>query len=263
MEPLWTTDASDLAHGPPTDGIKSLNIAPLAYDELSIDESLGTESDEADDVQRLFSDSPHVYKGTVVGLKYKTFMQYTERKTRGLLVHCLASGLIAFVRNPFFFYAATVLNIEPEFLSAMGAIFQLPFAFRVCYGLISDVFPILKYRRRPYIALGWVIFSLAYLPLYRIESLDIGIAVFCIFVGTCGFVMADVAASAIVIEWSREEEESIRGKLVLYTYVVRFVGLFLGCVFGTCLYDGGANNSSWKLTINQVCLVSKRTCNSN
>ncbi len=185
-------------------------------------------------------------------------MQYMATNTRGLLLHYWSLGFsLAFIKNPMCYYFVSVRNVEPDFLNVLVTFIALPFCFKVIFGVISDNFPIFHYRRKPYIYLGWSLFSICSLWLTQIKSLSFKLAIGVLFTMIWGLTIADVAADALVVEWSQIEHVSVRGKLQLYCYIARFLGSFIGVTLGAFICDVSGTRSH-VLDISQTCLVTKK-----
>jgi len=82
----------------------------------------------------------------------------------GLLVHSVAAGALRFGLQSTFYGLYTVYLVVPSSIYyTQKAVISLPYAYKVVAAAANDCLPILGYQRKPYMALGWVITSLAML----------------------------------------------------------------------------------------------------
>eukprot|EP00933_Yihiella_yeosuensis_P075175 TRINITY_DN8438_c0_g1_i5.p1 TRINITY_DN8438_c0_g1~~TRINITY_DN8438_c0_g1_i5.p1 ORF type:complete len:548 (-),score=66.51 TRINITY_DN8438_c0_g1_i5:209-1852(-) len=152
-------------------------------------------------------------------------------------------------------------------------------------GLLSDTRPIFRFRRGPYIFIGWLIAAAALIGLGALKMplpwcfstfIDesgafivsgdpcnpsapteavryvIGIAV--IFLG---LVTADAAAQGLLIEYTKRETEARRGTMIATTQMAQHIGagtgtLLMGICFNNKLYNG---TFDWGLSFSGVALV--------
>uniref|UniRef100_K3WKC0 Uncharacterized protein n=1 Tax=Globisporangium ultimum (strain ATCC 200006 / CBS 805.95 / DAOM BR144) TaxID=431595 RepID=K3WKC0_GLOUD len=49
------------------------------------------------------------------------------------------------------------LHMAGTEMASASALLSIPWTWRICFGGVSDCYPIFSYRRRPYIVLGWFI----------------------------------------------------------------------------------------------------------
>ncbi len=189
-----------------------------------------------------------------------TFMSYLKSHKRGLLLHYWSVGFAqGFIRTPLRYYLVVVKNMEPDVLSVLATLIYLPSCIKVLYGVISDNIPIFCYRRRPYILIGWAIFSISFLVIYAIESMSDSLFFILIFFSSAGLTFSELCSDALTIEWSVVEPDAIRGRLQLYTYTVRFMANLLGLIVGTYITGVGEDEGSTsKLSMGQVYMVIKK-----
>ena len=154
------------------------------------------------------------------------------------------------------------LNVYFSFLGAseaqqtpISSIRSLPDVLKFGLGFLSDTIPFTGYRRKPYMFVGWLMFSLSMIALLvctdlepitdddtqellpsenapTIEFLSITILLF----GT-GYWLADVMGDSIVAEKAKLEPETSRGQLQSTCYACRFFGLMISAPVITLLYS--------------------------
>jgi hypothetical protein len=121
---------------------------------------------------------------------------------------------------------------------------------RCRYGFISDTFRLFGYRRKSYLLLGYVIYAACMLRLASFGNPDVIQLASHLFLGTCGIIMADVAADTMVVERSKYEPDHKRGQTQATCYSIRFFGGMVGSVGGTVLYNRA--KWGWGLSFSQV-----------
>jgi MFS family permease len=155
----------------------------------------------------------------------------------------------------------TLLNVYPLGLGATEAqqttfttIATIPAAFKIIYGFTTDNLPIMGYRRKPYIFLGWFCVSSLMLLLSLTSDLTLiwdaetgkpvpppnapsltwlSIAFFLFGISMW---FADATADALVAEKARCEPEERRGALQSTCYACRFFGLMCSAPMSNYLY---------------------------
>eukprot|EP00534_Pseudo-nitzschia_fraudulenta_P005978 CAMPEP_0201175396 /NCGR_PEP_ID=MMETSP0851-20130426/101547_1 /ASSEMBLY_ACC=CAM_ASM_000631 /TAXON_ID=183588 /ORGANISM="Pseudo-nitzschia fraudulenta, Strain WWA7" /LENGTH=584 /DNA_ID=CAMNT_0047458549 /DNA_START=152 /DNA_END=1903 /DNA_ORIENTATION=+ len=161
-----------------------------------------------------------------------------------------------------------LLNVYPLDLNATEAqqttistLKSLPASLKLIFGFISDNFPILGYRRKSYMLIGWAMTAAAYGSLlfttdlslseeeYVKEDGDVGTRVvippdapsipfFCAmtFLFGTGFWLADVMGDSVVAEKARLEPSFAKGATQSSCYSYRFFGYMVAGPFSTALY---------------------------
>jgi hypothetical protein len=162
-----------------------------------------------------------------------------------------------------------LINVYPLDLGAteaqqttLGSIRSLPASFKLLFGFLSDNFPIVGYRRKSYMLVGWFLAaaSMSYLLLFsdlrlveeeyvdedgnvatRTAAPDGAptipmLSLITLLFGT-GFWIADVMADSIVAEKAKLEPVHSRGSVQSSCYSYRFFGLMIAAPFSTALYS--------------------------
>jgi hypothetical protein len=173
-----------------------------------------------------------------------------------------------------------LLNVYPLDLNAteaqqttLATVATLPAALKLLYGFLSDNVPLCGYRRKPYMALGWLSASLTMMILGYSSNLSILYAddnqpiapggapsisflTGAFFVFGTGMWLADVMADSLVAQKARLESESMRGSMQSSCYVARFLGLLLAAPISTLLYSRhGASRIVLMLTIIPIAMA--------
>jgi BT1 family len=162
-----------------------------------------------------------------------------------------------------------LINVYPLDLNAteaqqmtLSSIRSLPASFKLIFGFTSDNFPILGYRRKSYMLLGWGLAALSMLALllntnltlseeeYEKEDGTIGtrnvapedaptipfLSLTFLMFGT-GFWMADVMGDSVVAEKAKLEPVHARGATQSSCYSYRFFGLMVAAPFSSVVYS--------------------------
>jgi len=162
-----------------------------------------------------------------------------------------------------------LINVYPLDLGAteaqqttLSSIRSLPASFKLIFGFISDNLPVIGYRRKSYMLIGWSLAaaSMAYLLFFSdlnliheeyvdesgttntrttvsenapsIPLLSLSTLIF----GT-GFWMADVMADSVVAEKAKLEPVHSRGSIQSSCYSYRFFGLMVAAPFSSAIYS--------------------------
>lgn len=157
---------------------------------------------------------------------------------------------------------------------AIQGCITLFFSLKIVYGFASDYCPILGYRRKSYLLLGWAIAILSSLVLalmaslggssmvcmtnsvkvpcdgqqtsgpFPVTNLSVATLVSLMMANNFGVAMADVAMDSRAMELAQTEENSARGSVQGHCYTLRALGTVLSFVvtgigMNGPLYDGG------------------------
>ena len=203
-------------------------------------------------------------------------------------VGLMSSGLPATIYGFFIGY----LNVPAYVYATAGVITSIPWSFKFLFGMINDCFPILGRRRKPYMCIGWtfccvmlVLLSMQPLPepywcrdddgeyITTVTSADGkshaaepcneeasrqgGHFAFFMMLASLGYVVADVAADGLTVEYARREPTSKRGRTQTTAYMTRTLGQIAAvAVVGIGMNRKEYNGSfDWGLTFSQVMLV--------
>lgn len=163
---------------------------------------------------------------------------------------CMGFGL-KFISIPLSFYLIQTCNASSTQIGVLLTLKHLPFSFKIFYGLLSDSMPVLGYKRKPYLIIGWLGFTITNCVLAAMKTPSIDASILGNFIMTCFIILADVATDTMCVERSRLEKDINRGTFQALGYSFRALGMFIGAVFGSISY----NKTSESLTISQVFLI--------
>ncbi|GLD94197.1 hypothetical protein PINS_up002808 [Pythium insidiosum] len=81
-----------------------------------------------------------------------------SRECFGLLAQYGAIGLVyGTLPGTIYPFLAVYLNMEGTQTASARVLLSLPWSFKFLFGVLTDCFPIMGYRRRPYMLLGWTV----------------------------------------------------------------------------------------------------------
>jgi len=192
-------------------------------------------------------------------------------------VGVIYGGLPATVYGFFLGY----LNVPGYVYATAGVVTTLPWSFKFFFGLMNDCLPVGGYRRKPYMVFGW---SLCCAVLLVLASHKLPEPYHCrddqgnyikheicneeaqwqggtfaslMCLAALGYVIADVAADGLMVEYARREPEEKRGATQTTVYLVRT----LGSVSSVALVGFGMNGKEyngtfdWSLSFSQVMAI--------
>lgn len=173
------------------------------------------------------------------------------------------------------------LNVPAYVASAAAVVAMLPWSLKVFFALLSDTTPIAGYRRRPYMCIGWTV-SVASLvvlaatplppPYYcfqadgQYDQTEVcnasaahsgAFTIIFMMLAAIGYIMADVAADALTVQYARREEFSYRGRTQSTAYLVREWGRVAAALLVGFGLNGPEYNGSFSsgISFNTVCAI--------
>ena len=216
-----------------------------------------------------------------------------EPRNAGYLMQYFAVGLIygglpATVYGFFIGY----LNVPAHVYATSGVIMTLPWSFKFFFGMVNDCVPILGYRRKPYMCIGWS-FCSAMLVVLSFKSLPApywcvgadgayvtkataadgstkaaepcnadaaksgGAFALLMMLAALGYVIADVAADGLTVEFARREPTERRGRTQTTAYLMRTMGSVTSVLLVGFGMNGREYNGSfdWGLSFNDICRI--------
>jgi MFS family permease len=185
------------------------------------------------------------------------------------------------------------LNAEGTTVVSATVLVQIPWCYKMFFGVLSDCFPIMGYRRRPYMVIGWVfcvviLFIMAAMsvpdPYYGDASMhDIdeedwtaeqiasinekasssaGKYVVPMMLASFGYLLCEVAADAMVVEYAQREPLEQRGRVQTAVYAIKTSFTALGAAVIAFFMNGEeyAGSFDFSLTFQQLMLISGIVC---
>mmetsp|Transcript_27271 Transcript_27271/g.55681 ORF Transcript_27271/g.55681 Transcript_27271/m.55681 type:complete len:693 (-) Transcript_27271:288-2366(-) len=110
-------------------------------------------------------------------------------------------------------------------MTASYAVVMAFWSYKIFFGFLSDCFPILGYKRKPYIVIGWF-FCASVLIVLAKEGNDVDPSHMVMMFATAnaGYVMADVAADGFMVWVAHREPIEKRGKMQTLVYSMNKLG---------------------------------------
>ncbi|XP_057959352.1 probable folate-biopterin transporter 2 [Malania oleifera] len=98
------------------------------------------------------------------------------------------------------YYMKDVQKVQPSDAQVYAGVTSIPWIVKPIWGLLTDVLPILGYRRRPYFILSGFLVSISMLLLSVQKKLHIAFALLALTAGSAGVAIADVTIDACVAQ---------------------------------------------------------------
>ncbi|EGZ17246.1 hypothetical protein PHYSODRAFT_502241 [Phytophthora sojae] len=161
------------------------------------------------------------------------------------------------------------LNAEGTIVVSATVLVQLPWSYKMFLGILSDCFPIAGLRRRPYMLLGWLLcccmlFMIANFPeaapyygdptMHSIspdqwteeqrQSINpnapdaAGKYVIPMMLASFGYLLVEVPADAVVIEYAQREPINTRGRIQSWIHSVRMGFNAVGALVVAVAFNG-------------------------
>ena len=131
-------------------------------------------------------------------------------------------------------YLRRVLKASPANQAlVLSVIAQIPWQLKLFYAFLSDSTPINGQRRKPYMIIGVIIFTISWILLGSIRPApSIGWTSVLLFSGCFGMIMTDVMADTLVVEKVALEQGKQIGSIQTLVWTLRFAGSFFGQLAG-------------------------------
>ena len=128
------------------------------------------------------------------------------------------------------------VKVSPAQMGAIFGVTSIPWCMKPIYGFISDSYPILGLRRRPYMVLMSFLtcFSWIILPFVPHEEFFI---TFVMTMSSFGLCFTDVMADSLLVEVARNENDENKGIVQSWAWIMRFSGGLLASGAGALAYD--------------------------
>ncbi|KAI9912803.1 hypothetical protein PsorP6_005648 [Peronosclerospora sorghi] len=188
-----------------------------------------------------------------------------SRATVGLLLNYMAIGaLCAGINSAIAPALSNYLQLPPYQVRAASSVVNTAWNFKFVGGLVTDNVRIGRYRRKPYLVLGWLlcIVSLLYLgtsqvPLVDTPPLLAWRYVLCLTLGTTGYFLANAAADAFVVDMAQREPLATRGYTQASICMARVFGAIVMSLFVTATLNGSGHEPRlwWSIRLHHVMLV--------
>ena len=147
----------------------------------------------------------------------------------------VVNGLLTSALMPFCLYVA---HGQPNTCATVSTFVNLPWGYKILYGMLSDCMPICGLHRKPYMIIGWALtFGIA-LAFALLETIDLQTASSLFLCMTIAYLTADCAADAALVALSTQEPIETRGSILSTAYFIRFSFNIIAAAVIAFLYNG-------------------------
>lgn len=211
-------------------------------------EKKGSKLHRGDDIPPILPASLHPHKQETLWV-----LDMYSSSQIGILISYFSIGVVSkLTQTPVQYYLIEYLNASATQYSVYNTLHRLPWSLKFCFGMISDGIPMLSYRRKPWLVIGYFGFFALNLYLFWVATPGINQTIFTVFGFTCFYVLADVCTDTLTVERSFYESDRKRGSIQSVGFIYRSLGKVVGSIMGTLLYDNG---TIWAFSIAQVFLL--------
>ncbi|EQC30654.1 hypothetical protein SDRG_11709 [Saprolegnia diclina VS20] len=204
----------------------------------------------------------------------------------GLIMNYVCTGWVeAILPATIYPFLTNYLNMDGYQTQAAYVLITLPYILKTVFALLSDCLPIMGRRRKPYMVIGWIIsFTLIVVAIFDTQGspywafgddnlLDdpemfrtvinanapnegFRYVMYMMF-ASFGFVMAETAGDAVMIEFAQREPANIRGTTQTMVTLAKFLSGGVGAVIVAICFNGTEYGGTfgWSLTYNQVMIL--------
>lgn len=144
-------------------------------------------------------------------------------------------GILNLARLAISFFLKDELGLTPAEVSVLTGFAVLPWVIKPLFGFLSDGFPILGYRRRPYLILSGLLGTFSWLALATVVN-SAWTATIALLISSASIAISDVIVDSQVVERAREESLANAGSLQSLSWgATAFGGLITAYFSGSLL----------------------------
>lgn len=171
-----------------------------------------------------------------------------------LLVY-FVQGILGLARLAISFFLKDELGLSPAQVSALIGIAAIPWMIKPVFGFISDGFPMLGYRRRPYLVLAGMLGALAWILLATVVH-SAWAATAAIALSSLAIAFSDVIVDSLVVERARGESLSEAGSLQSLCWGTSALGGLITAYFSGSLLEHFSTRTIFGITATFPLIVS-------
>ncbi len=145
-------------------------------------------------------------------------------------------GILGLSRLAVSFFLKDELGLSPAEVSALFGITVLPWVIKPLFGFISDSFPILGYRRRPYLILSGILGAIAWVGMATMVH-SIWAAITAITLSSLSVAVSDVIVDSLVVQRARVESQGSAGALQSICWSASALGSLITAYFSGFLLE--------------------------
>lgn len=164
-----------------------------------------------------------------------------------ILTVYFVQGILGLARLAISFFLKDELGLTPAQVSALLGVVALPWIIKPLFGFISDGFPILGYRRRPYLVLSGILGTFSWIALATIVHTPLA-ATLAIAVGSLSVAISDVIVDSLVVERARGESQAAAGSLQSLCWGASAFGSLITAYFSGLLLEHFSNRTVFWIT---------------
>jgi len=164
------------------------------------------------------------------------FGQELSLELTAILLVYFVQGILGLARLAVSFFLKDELGLTPAEVAALTGIASAPWTIKPLLGFISDGFPILGYRRRPYLVLSGLLGAAAWLAMATVVQTGTA-AIAAITLSSLAVAVSDVIVDSLVVERARRESQSDAGSLQSLAWGASAVGGIITAYLGGLLLE--------------------------
>ncbi|MDB9528848.1 folate/biopterin family MFS transporter [Oscillatoria sp. CS-180] len=183
---------------------------------------------------------------TVFSINQGKLKQFVERRVlfgqelslelAAILLVYFVQGILGLARLAVSFFLKDDLGLTPAEVAALTGIASIPWTVKPLLGFFSDGFPILGYRRRPYLVLSGLLGAVSWLALATLVN-TAWAAIAAITLSSLSVAIGDVIVDSLVVERARNESQSEAGSLQSLAWGASAVGGVITAYLGGLLLE--------------------------
>lgn len=164
------------------------------------------------------------------------FGQTLSLELGAILLVYFVQGIVGLARLAVSFFLKDDLGLTPAEVAALTGIATAPWTIKPLFGFMSDGFPILGYRRRPYLVLSGILGAVAWLMMATVVS-TAWAAIATITLSSLSVAVSDVIVDSLVVERARRESQGDAGTLQSLAWGASAVGGVITAYLGGLLLE--------------------------
>ncbi|MEM9117578.1 MAG: folate/biopterin family MFS transporter [Cyanobacteria bacterium P01_F01_bin.56] len=183
------------------------------------------------------------------------FGQEASRELTAILLVYFVQGILGLARLAVSFFLKDELGLTPAEVAALTGIAAAPWTMKPLLGFVSDGFPILGYRRRPYLILSGFLGTASWLAMATVVNTG-WTAIAAITLSSLSVAVGDVIVDSLVVERARRESQSDAGSLQSLAWGASAVGGIITAYLGGLLLEYVGTRSVFGVTATFPLIVS-------
>jgi folate/biopterin transporter len=156
-------------------------------------------------------------------------------------------GVLNLARLAISFFLKDELGLTPAEVSVLTGVAVLPWVIKPLFGFLSDGFPILGYRRRPYLILSGLLGTASWLALATVVN-SAWTATVALLISSASIALSDVIVDSQVVERAREESLANAGSLQSLSWGATALGGLITAYFSGSLLELFAPKTIFAMT---------------